>query len=62
MRFGFCGGSKAPSPDGFTFKFIKQYWDTIGNDFVDMVKRFEVDGFIPRGCNSSFIALVPKKK
>lgn len=56
-----CGRSKAPGPDGFTFKFIKQYWDTIGNDFVDMVKRFELDGFIPRGCNSSFIALVPKK-
>ncbi|GJX94035.1 putative RNA-directed DNA polymerase, eukaryota, reverse transcriptase zinc-binding domain protein [Tanacetum coccineum] len=27
-----------------------------------MVKRFKTDGFIPRGCNSSFIALVPKKQ
>ncbi|GJY54252.1 ribonuclease H-like domain-containing protein [Tanacetum coccineum] len=40
---------------------IKRFWDTIGNDFIDMVKRFEMDAFIPRGCNSSFIALVPKK-
>ncbi|GKD70694.1 cysteine-rich receptor-like protein kinase [Tanacetum coccineum] len=56
-----CGGSKAPGPDGFTFKFIKRFWETIGSDFVDMVKRFEIDAFIPRGCNSSFIALVPKK-
>ncbi|GJY59623.1 zinc knuckle CX2CX4HX4C containing protein [Tanacetum coccineum] len=55
-----CGGSKAPGPDGFTFKFIKHYWDSIGQDFINMVKQFELDGFIPRGCNSSFIALVPK--
>ncbi|GJS28729.1 putative RNA-directed DNA polymerase [Tanacetum coccineum] len=57
-----CGGSKAPGPDGFTFKFIKLYWDTIGNEFIEMVKRFEIDGSIPRGCNSSFIALIPKIK
>ncbi|GJW61371.1 RNA-directed DNA polymerase, eukaryota, reverse transcriptase zinc-binding domain protein [Tanacetum coccineum] len=25
-----------------------------------MVRKFELDGFIPRGCNSSFITLVPK--
>lgn len=25
-----------------------------------MVKQFELDGLIPKGCNSSFIALVPK--
>lgn len=55
-----CGGNKAPGPDGFTFKFIKEFWDTIGTDFTRMVMRFELDGFIPCGCNSSFIALVPK--
>ncbi|GJU87842.1 putative RNA-directed DNA polymerase, eukaryota, reverse transcriptase zinc-binding domain protein [Tanacetum coccineum] len=54
------GGEKASGPDGFTYKFIKHYWDTISNDFIEMVKRFEVDGNIPRGCNSSFITLVPK--
>nr|GEU97720.1 cysteine-rich receptor-like protein kinase [Tanacetum cinerariifolium] len=47
-------------PDGFTFKFIKHYWDLVGKDFIDMIKNFETDGFIPRGCNSSFIALVLK--
>ncbi|GJZ50067.1 hypothetical protein Tco_0604257 [Tanacetum coccineum] len=57
-----CGGEKASGPDGFTFKFIKRFWDTMGNDFIEMVKRFEVDGTIPKGCNSSFIALVPKIK
>ncbi|GKD73614.1 hypothetical protein Tco_1331896, partial [Tanacetum coccineum] len=24
-----CAGNKAPGPDGFTFKFIRDYWDTI---------------------------------
>ncbi|GJX17525.1 cytochrome P450 [Tanacetum coccineum] len=33
-----CGGSKAPRPNGFTFKFIKLYWDTIGNEFIEMAK------------------------
>ncbi|GKA91273.1 putative RNA-directed DNA polymerase [Tanacetum coccineum] len=50
------GGEKALAPDGFTFKFIKFYWDTVGNDFIDMVKHFERNGSIPKGCNSSFIA------
>ncbi|GJV04827.1 putative RNA-directed DNA polymerase [Tanacetum coccineum] len=43
-----CGSSKAPGPDGFTFKFIKHHWDTIRHNFIDMVKRFEIDGFIPK--------------
>ncbi|GJV30474.1 putative RNA-directed DNA polymerase, partial [Tanacetum coccineum] len=47
-----CGGGKAPGPDGFTFKFIKQYWDTIGKDFTEIAYKFEADGYIPRGCNS----------
>ncbi|GJW01987.1 putative RNA-directed DNA polymerase [Tanacetum coccineum] len=55
-----CGGDKSSGPDGFTFKFIKHYWDSIRKDFIDMVKNCEIDAFIPRGCNSSFIALVPK--
>nr|GEV13440.1 hypothetical protein [Tanacetum cinerariifolium] len=43
-----CGGGKAPDPDGFTFKFIKRYWDTIGKDFIEMIKMFEIDSHIPR--------------
>nr|GFA45866.1 RNA-directed DNA polymerase, eukaryota [Tanacetum cinerariifolium] len=43
-----CGGGKAPGPDGFTFKFIKRYWETIGKKFIDMVKSFEIDSHIPR--------------
>ncbi|GJR56771.1 RNA-directed DNA polymerase, eukaryota, reverse transcriptase zinc-binding domain protein [Tanacetum coccineum] len=55
-----CGGSKAPGPDGFSFKFIQSHWDIIGEDFSGMVKKFRIDGFIPKGCNLSFITLIPK--
>ncbi|GKB70539.1 cysteine-rich receptor-like protein kinase, partial [Tanacetum coccineum] len=55
-----CGSSKAPGPDGFSFKFFKKYWSMLEHDIVSFVKDFEVSGLIPRGCNSSFITLVPK--
>ncbi|KAI3517218.1 hypothetical protein L1887_16430 [Cichorium endivia] len=57
-----CGNEKAPGPDGFSFAFIKKYWDNIKDDFMAFVKRFERFGRIGKGCNSSFITLVPKVK
>lgn len=55
-----CGNEKAPGPDGFTFKLFKCHWDVVGNDIISFAKNFENLGHIQRGCNSSFIALVPK--
>ncbi|GJS64070.1 RNA-directed DNA polymerase, eukaryota [Tanacetum coccineum] len=55
-----CGSEKAPGPDGFTFKFYKSQWDTIAPDVIAYIREFEMTSFLPRGCNSSFIALVPK--
>nr|GFA48294.1 transposon TX1 uncharacterized [Tanacetum cinerariifolium] len=55
-----CGGEKAPGPDGFTFKLLKKHWDVFGSDIISYVKEFEATFSIPKGCNSSFIALVPK--
>ncbi|GKA48742.1 RNA-directed DNA polymerase, eukaryota [Tanacetum coccineum] len=55
-----CGGEKAPEPDGFTFKLLKKNWDVFGSDIISYVKEFEATFSIPKGCNSSFIALVPK--
>ncbi|GJU35576.1 RNA-directed DNA polymerase, eukaryota, reverse transcriptase zinc-binding domain protein [Tanacetum coccineum] len=55
-----CGGDKAPAPDGFTFKFIKSHWDILGHDIFRYMKEFETSSLIPRGCNSSFITLIPK--
>ncbi|GJZ80125.1 putative RNA-directed DNA polymerase, eukaryota, reverse transcriptase zinc-binding domain protein [Tanacetum coccineum] len=55
-----CESEKAPGPDGFTFKFYKSQWDTIVPDVIAYIREFEMTSFLPRGCNSSFIALVQK--
>nr|KAJ0195447.1 hypothetical protein LSAT_V11C700350330 [Lactuca sativa] len=55
-----CGSDRAPGPDGFSFAMLKRHWDTIGSDFYFALKHFEATGCIEKGCNSSFISLVPK--
>ena len=55
-----CGSSKCPGLDGFNF-FIKSNWEIIGKDVVRAILFFHSTGYLPRGCNASFITLVPKK-
>ncbi|GJZ62655.1 RNA-directed DNA polymerase, eukaryota, partial [Tanacetum coccineum] len=55
-----CGTDKSPGPDGFTFDFYRQFWSTIDKDVYAAVNHFFINGDIPAGCNSSFIALIPK--
>ncbi|GJY98026.1 retrovirus-related pol polyprotein from transposon TNT 1-94 [Tanacetum coccineum] len=55
-----CSGDKSPRLDGFTFKLFKKHWDVIGIDVTSYVKEFEATGVIPKGCNSSFLTLIPK--
>nr|GEW94853.1 RNA-directed DNA polymerase, eukaryota, reverse transcriptase zinc-binding domain protein [Tanacetum cinerariifolium] len=55
-----CGGDRAPSPDGFTFKFFTTFWDLIEPDVCRFVLDFFSTGAFPKGYNSSFIALIPK--
>nr|GEU38861.1 putative ribonuclease H protein At1g65750 family [Tanacetum cinerariifolium] len=55
-----CGDNKSPGPDGYSFGFIKKHWDLIGTDLCEAVEHFFVKGSFPNGCNSSFIALIPK--
>ncbi|GJV71855.1 RNA-directed DNA polymerase, eukaryota [Tanacetum coccineum] len=55
-----CGTNKSPRPDGFSFEFYHKYWTTIDEDVFQAVRDFFVNGHFPRGCNSSFIALIPK--
>ncbi|GJX37653.1 putative RNA-directed DNA polymerase, eukaryota, reverse transcriptase zinc-binding domain protein [Tanacetum coccineum] len=55
-----CGNDKAPEPDGFTFGFIKRYWELLKNDIMEFVTRFLETKKIPMGSNSSFITLIPK--
>nr|GFA80938.1 RNA-directed DNA polymerase, eukaryota [Tanacetum cinerariifolium] len=55
-----CGTNKSPGPDGYTFEFYRRYWNIIDTDVVAAVNQFFTIGFFPPGCNSSFIALIPK--
>nr|GEX42549.1 RNA-directed DNA polymerase, eukaryota [Tanacetum cinerariifolium] len=55
-----CGIDKSSGPDGFTFGFYRRFWNLIENDVYDAVNYFFTYGVIPKGCNSSFIALIPK--
>ncbi|GJV99906.1 RNA-directed DNA polymerase, eukaryota, reverse transcriptase zinc-binding domain protein [Tanacetum coccineum] len=54
------GGDRAPGPDGYTFKFFTTFWDVIEADVICFVQDFFRTGKFPKGCNSSFIALIPK--
>ncbi|GJY38186.1 RNA-directed DNA polymerase, eukaryota [Tanacetum coccineum] len=55
-----CGTDKAPGPDVFTFGFFRRYWDLIMVDVTNAVRYFFTHCDIPKGCNSSFITLIPE--
>ncbi|GKC60107.1 kinase-like domain, beta-lactamase/transpeptidase-like protein, partial [Tanacetum coccineum] len=55
-----CGGDKAPGPDGFNFRYIRKFLDIIKLDLVRAVKWFGESMEISRGCNASFVTLIPK--
>ncbi|XP_071715315.1 uncharacterized protein [Rutidosis leptorrhynchoides] len=56
-----CGSTKAPGPDGFNMRFFKKFWDIVKVVLVEAIKWFWEHGEISRGCNASFVTLVPKK-
>ena len=52
---------KSPGPDGFSCEFFKTSWSIISQDFVIAVQSVFRFGFLPKGVNSTILALVPKK-
>ena len=53
---------KSPGPDGFPSEFFRTAWSVIGHDFTVAVQSVFRFGFLPKGVNSTILALVPKKK
>lgn len=53
--------NKAPGPDGYTAEFFKASWGIVGKDFTIAVQSFFTKGFIPKGLNTTILALIPKK-
>ncbi|GKB14199.1 hypothetical protein Tco_0848122 [Tanacetum coccineum] len=56
---GICAPTKHLARLDF-LEFYRKYWTTIDDDVFQAVRDFFVNGRFPRGCNSSFIALIPK--
>jgi len=55
-----CGSDKSSGPDGINFKFIKRFWNLVKPDVLWFLDEFHVNGSFPKGCNASFIVLIPK--
>lgn len=54
--------NKSPGPYGYTTEFFKASWSIIGKDFTAAVQSFFSKGFLPKGLNSTILALIPKKE
>lgn len=53
-------GDKSPGPDGFNFRFIKEFWDLLKIDIVGFFHEFHTKAALPKAFSSSFLTLVPK--
>ncbi|XP_071713248.1 uncharacterized protein [Rutidosis leptorrhynchoides] len=56
-----CGSTKAPGPDGFNMRFFKKNWEPIKVELVEAVEWFWKMAEFSKGCNASFVSLIPKK-
>ncbi|XP_071689153.1 uncharacterized protein [Rutidosis leptorrhynchoides] len=56
-----CGSGKAPGPDGFNIRFFKKFWDVIKGDVINAISWFWEKREFSKGCNASFVTLIPKK-
>ena len=53
---------KSPGPDGFPSEFFRTAWPVVGHDFIVAVQSVFKFSFLPKGVNSTILALVPKKE
>lgn len=53
--------NKSPGPAGFLCEFFKTTWPILSQDFIAFFQSVFKFGFLPKGINSTILALVPKK-
>lgn len=53
--------NKSPGPDGYPSEFFKVTWPVLGQDFTVAVQSVFKFAFLPKGVNSTILALIPKK-
>lgn len=53
--------NKAPGPDGYTVEFFREGWSIVGKELIVAIQSFFQFGFLPKGLNSTILALIPKK-
>ena len=53
--------NKSPGPDGYPIEFFKTTWSVIRKNFIALVQSVFRYGFLPKGVNSTILALIPKK-
>ncbi|XP_024010658.1 uncharacterized protein LOC112086111 [Eutrema salsugineum] len=52
---------KSLGPDGYTSEFFKGAWAIVGRDVIVAVQSFFRFSFLPKGVNSTILALIPNK-
>ena len=52
---------KSPGLDGYPAEFFKTTWSIISDDFTTAVQSVFRFDFLPKGVNSTILALIPKK-
>lgn len=52
--------NKSPGSDCFNGFYIRNFWDFLKEDLINLIGRFYESNSLPPGINSSFIALIPK--
>lgn len=53
---------KAPGPDGMTPAFYQKHWAVVGNEIIQLVRKFFETGEVLESMNDTNIVLIPKKK
>lgn len=53
---------KSSGPDGLNPAFFQTFWSVVGNDVVEMCRKFMSTGELPVGINRTVVCLIPKVK